>query len=55
MEQALRLIGYSAHSESPRLGEKAQLARWGLDEDTLPKGYTEEGGCVSAPTRDAQY
>jgi hypothetical protein len=38
MADALRLIGYSAHSGKPRFGEKAQLARWGLGEDVLPPG-----------------
>jgi hypothetical protein len=38
MKAALRLIGYSGHSNSPRFGEKAQIARWGLGEDILPPG-----------------
>lgn len=36
MKAALRQIGYSAHSGRPRMGPKAQVARWGLGEDTHP-------------------
>lgn len=39
---ALKMIGYSKHTGSPRFGTKAQVARWGLmDEDELPSGYSE--------------
>jgi hypothetical protein len=37
--QALRMIGYSAHTGLPRFGDKAQAARWGLGEDSLPENY----------------
>lgn len=36
MEEALRMIGYSRHTSSPRKGPKAQIARWGLGDDELP-------------------
>jgi len=41
MEQALRLIGYSLHTGSPRVGPKAQCARWGLGEDVYPVEWLE--------------
>jgi hypothetical protein len=36
MEKALRIIGYSYHTNSKRKGPKAQCARWGLGEDDYP-------------------
>lgn len=36
MKRALYEIGYSAHTHSPRFGEKAQVARWGLGQDNHP-------------------
>lgn len=36
MEEALKRIGYSRHTGSPRFGDKAQIARWGLGEGELP-------------------
>lgn len=44
MEKALRMLGYSAHSKSPRIGPKAQVARWGLCEDVLPETDDKELG-----------
>lgn len=44
MEKALRMLGYSAHSGSPRIGPKAQVARWGLMEDVLPSTEDKELG-----------
>ena len=44
MERALRAIGYSAHSGSPRIGPKAQVARWGLGEDVCPHERRDEVG-----------
>jgi hypothetical protein len=42
MEEALRRIGYSRHSNLPRIGPKAQIARWGLGEDELPEEEQHE-------------
>lgn len=36
MEEALKAIGYSKHTNSPRKGPKAQMARWGLGQDDKP-------------------
>jgi hypothetical protein len=36
MRKALRMLGWSAHSGSPRFGPKAQLARWALGQDERP-------------------
>lgn len=44
MEAALRSLGYSAHSGSPRIGPKAQVARWGLGEDVCPHLQRKEVG-----------
>jgi hypothetical protein len=37
MEAALRILGYSQKTGKPRFGPKAQIARWGLGEDSLPE------------------
>lgn len=51
MEKALRMLGYSAHSGSPRIGPKAQVARWGLCEDVLPDTQDAELGAPRSGSR----
>jgi hypothetical protein len=36
MREALRILGWSAHTGMPRFGPKAQLARWALGADEWP-------------------
>ena len=40
MKEALKLIGFSGHTRSPRFGPKAQVARWGLGKDQFPVEYS---------------
>jgi hypothetical protein len=49
MRTALRMLGWSAHSGSPRIGPKAAIARWGLGLGPLPEGEASHA-LVSAAT-----
>lgn len=53
MYVSLLMIGYSWHSGLPRMGDKAQAARWGLGlkNEPLPESYRELlRNCVDDPT-----